>query len=64
MWPVNPERLAEREDWIARYEQLALGFASCRHVADPGNGPTERDADAVRALHDDACRANSALPLA
>ena len=64
VWPVNPERLEEREEWVARYEALAAGYASCRHVADLGDGPTDRDADAVRALHDDACRVHSELPLA
>jgi len=64
VWPVNPERLPERDAWIAAYEQRAEGFASCRHVADLGDGRVDRDVDAVRELHDDACRAGSTLPLA
>lgn len=64
VWPINPERLPEREAWIAVYEIVAEGYASCRLLADLGDGPLDDGADAVRALHDEACRAQSGLPLA
>jgi hypothetical protein len=64
VWPVNPERLPEREDWIALYELMTLGYASCRHLADLGDGPVDAGVDAVRELHDEACRADTGLPLA
>ncbi len=64
VWPVNPERLAEREQWIALYEVLTGGYASCRYLADLGDGPVDAGVDAVRELHDAACRADKGLPLA
>lgn len=64
VWPVQPEHLPERERWIEDYERRARDFASCRFVAAFGQGRIDRDADDVRALHDEFCRSDYDLPLA
>jgi len=63
-WPIKPERMAERRQWVADYERRSEGFAACRYVRTLGDGPTDPGIDAVRALHDRLCHADSTLPLA
>lgn len=64
-WPVQPERLPARKDWIARYESAAREYASCRFVEALGPEMSiDRTADAVRKLHDDLCRSTAELPIA
>lgn len=63
-WPVNEARMPERRAWIAQYEDQARGYAACRFVDAVGNAAFDGGVDAVRRLHDDLCRAESALPLA
>ena len=64
VWPVQPEHMPARERWIEDYERRARDFASCRFVAAFGKGRVDRDADDVRALHDEFCRSDYDLPLA
>ncbi len=64
VWPVNPESWPDRLLWIADYEVLAEGFASCRYVDTLGEGSAAPEIEAVRDLHDRLCRADSDLPLA
>ena len=64
IWPVKPERRAEREQWNARYEAAAQAYAACALVGDLGSGKIDPGADAVRELHDRESRAESGLPLA
>jgi len=65
VWPVAPQRLPERQAWVARYEARAAGFAACRFVGAVGaTGSTTFETLAVQALHDELCRADSTLPLA
>ena len=64
IWPVKPERLAERNQWNAKYEAAAQSYAACALVGDLGNGPIDAGAEVVRELHDRECRAESGLPLA
>lgn len=64
VWPVNPASLPDREAWIAIYELVSQDYASCGHVADLGDGPVDAAVDAVRELHDQACRADRTMPLA
>ncbi len=64
VWPVNPARLPERTRWIDAYEQQATGYAACRFLETIGTGPADREVEAVRSIHDEACRARSQLPLA
>lgn len=64
VWPVQEARRAERDAWIARYEEVACGFAACRFVAELGDGPAQARCVAVQRIHDDLSRAHSDLPLA
>ncbi len=64
VWPVRPERLAERTAWVEAYERAVEGFAACRHLATLGDGRRDPRVDAVRELHDRLSRARTPLPLA
>ena len=64
VWPVNPERKADRQRWIAAYEEASRGYASCRYLESLGKGAEDPVADAVRILHDELSRALSSLPIA
>ncbi len=64
VWPVNPERLPERQAWIASYERAAEGYAACQFVAALGSGRVDPAAAEVQRLHDDLSRANRNLPMA
>ena len=63
-WPINPERLPERREWITRYEQAARAYASCHFVEAMGSGSTDDSVRQVQELHDMLSRANDSLPLA
>lgn len=65
VWPVAPERLPEREAWVARYEAAAAGHAACAFVGAVGaTGVSTFETQAVRDTHDRLCRADSGLPIA
>jgi hypothetical protein len=63
-WPFPLEHVPRRQRWIEGYERLAVGHASCRFVERLGSSITHPEAEAVRALHDRLCQADSGLPLA
>ena len=65
VWPVAPDRLAQRDAWIARYEQAAEAYAACSYVESVGDlQATHPRALAVQQLHDERTRATSGLPIA
>lgn len=64
VWPVRPERRAERSRWLDDYETRAARFAACAHVETLGAAQGEQGAEEVRALHDELSRARSGLPIA
>ena len=64
VWPVNPERLPERNRWIEAYERAARDYASCRFIEDVGSGAMAPDAKAVQVLHDELCQATGEAPIA
>lgn len=64
IWPINPERLPDREQWVNEYERKSESFASCRYIADMGNNYVDTRAEQVRVLHDELCYAESDKPLA
>jgi hypothetical protein len=64
VWPINPERLPERERWVNEYEKKAESFASCRFIADMGSDRIDPDVDKIRVLHDEMCKAESDKSLA
>jgi len=64
VWPVAPERMAERQAWIRHYESVAAGFASCRFLEALGSGAAHPAAEAVRKIHDDRAQALSGRDIA
>ena len=64
VWPVRPELLGLRQSWVARYEELARGFAACRFVAALGGHGVDPSAEQVQRLHDEMCQAHGDLALA
>lgn len=64
VWPVTPERLPARRQWIEAYEKAAQGFAACRFVEALGPVADTLATRSVRTLHDEFCRANTDLPMA
>ncbi len=64
VWPVAPERLHLRQEWVEKYEAAARDYASCAFVESLGSSAVHPDARRVQELHDELCRANSQLPLA
>jgi hypothetical protein len=64
IWPIKPERLPEREQWVNEYERKSEGFASCGFIADMGSNDIDPTVERVRILHDDLCHAESGKPLA
>jgi hypothetical protein len=64
VWPVRPERLKERSDWIAAYERAARSYAACEFIEAIGSGIVHPAIGPVQKLHDDLCRATSGLPIA
>jgi hypothetical protein len=64
VWPVRPERLPERQEWIAAYEAMAAQYAACEFLDTVGSGVTHAQVATVVKLHDDLSRATSGLPIA
>lgn len=63
-WPVPREQQAERDAWVATYEQAANGFAACSLMEQLGNATMHPEVAEVIGLHDLLCSAQSELPLA
>lgn len=63
-WPYPAEHIERRKAWVAGYEALTPGFASCRFLERLGSHEVHPEAETVRALHDRLCQADSTLPLA
>ncbi len=64
VWPVRPERKADRARWVAEYESKREAYAACRFVEELGEGPEDPAARAIQILHDDLAGAVLDLPLA
>lgn len=64
VWPIKPERMADRQQWVADYERRAVSFAACGYLRTLGSGDIDPVVEQVRELHDRLSQANSALPLA
>lgn len=57
VWPVNPDKLALREQWVADYERAAASYAACRYLESLGSGTIHPQVAEVMALHDRESRA-------
>ncbi|MEO1035269.1 MAG: hypothetical protein AAFX44_06910 [Pseudomonadota bacterium] len=64
VWPIRPERMAERESWVDDYERKSRDYASCRYVSTVGMSHSDRRCEDVCRLHDELCRSDRDLPLA
>ena len=64
VWPVAAERLAQRHEWVARYESAASAFAACSFIESVGSGVVEPAVAEVQQLHDELSGASSRLPIA
>jgi len=64
VWPVKPEHMPARREWIARYEEASKAFSSCAFLETKGNGPVDPGVVPVMEWHDELCRAESGLPTA
>ena len=64
IWPVRPEGLRERSEWLAVYDEKATAFAACRFERELGDGAVNPLAQAVQRLHDQLSRSESDLPIA
>jgi hypothetical protein len=63
-WPVPPERMATRTEWIDAYEAAAVGYAACEFLETVGSGVVHPAVAPVVKLHDDLSRATSGRPIA
>lgn len=63
-WPVKPQHLPLRQQWVAIYEDKAKTHASCQFLRTYGSTQVHPAAEAVRHLHDELSRAHAGLPLA
>lgn len=61
VWPVHPDRLPLRQQWLDRYNAKAPGFASCHYVEDLGSGMIDAKVASVAKVHDALSRAHSGL---
>jgi hypothetical protein len=57
VWPVAPERMQERTEWIENYEKRAAGFAACSYVDSIGIGTIHPSLRSIVELHDSRSRA-------
>ena len=59
VWPVHPDRIHVRKQWIVAYEQAAATFAACHFVESLGSGVVHDDIREIVELHDREARANN-----
>lgn len=65
IWPIKPEKLAERERWVRSYEHRSRNIASCHFVMSLGSDDVHQKAERVQQIHDEKCLAmKTNLPLA
>jgi hypothetical protein len=57
VWPVRPEHIAIRNEWIAKYEAAAISFAACKYIESLGSGIVHDAIKPVVELHDLESRA-------
>jgi hypothetical protein len=64
VWPVAPEMLPARTEWVKDYEAKAEEFSACHFEESVGSGSEDSTARTVQRLHDDLCQATSDRPIA
>lgn len=64
VWPIRPERMPGRREWVRKYDAVARDFAACRFEETLGSQSLNRECEKVRRLHDRYCRSDGNLELA
>lgn len=64
VWPINPERLAERMEWIEQYQTVAKDYAACEYISTIGGGEVHSLVEPVLEIHDRLCQVTSGRPIA
>jgi hypothetical protein len=64
VWPIPAACMPAHLLWVDRYELASRAFAACAFLEALGSERTDERAERVRRIHDDACKAESGLPLA
>lgn len=64
VWPINPERLAERMEWIEQYQAVAKDYAACEYVTTIGGGEVHSFVEPVLEIHDRLCQVTLGRPIA
>ena len=59
IWPVRPERLQARTEWVSKYEHAAAAYAACHFIESVGSGKVHPEIGGVVELHDRETRANN-----
>lgn len=57
VWPVRPERMQMRNQWIKEYEAQAVSYSACRYIESFGSGVIHDRLKNVVQLHDSQSRA-------
>lgn len=63
-WPISPNKLAARNNWINNYQAKAEHYAACRFIKSFGNQIIDEKVIKVIELHDHFSKALSYLPIA
>jgi hypothetical protein len=50
VWPIAPERMSDRIDWVKNYEQVSINYASCRFLEKLGADVVDSKAEFIRTL--------------
>ncbi|MFD2255457.1 hypothetical protein ACFSSA_02105 [Luteolibacter algae] len=64
VWPVKPEYLPLRAEWIRRYSEAEKLFAACLYVGSKGQSFIHSEVRPVVEWHDELCKSTSDLPIA
>jgi hypothetical protein len=65
IWPINKNKMDEREEWVSRYEKMSKDYRSCRLEKDIGSNMVHDKCERLRVVHDFYCNVdNSDLNLA
>ncbi|OMH28021.1 hypothetical protein [Motiliproteus sp. MSK22-1] len=58
VWPIKEERMAERVDWVRKYDLRSEHYSSCRFLMSLGGDDVDPKAEFVRQLHDELCKSD------
>ncbi|MBJ9954680.1 MULTISPECIES: hypothetical protein [unclassified Acinetobacter] len=64
VWPVQENRMLDRDRWIAEYQARAKKYASCKFIEQLGSQMTHPKAKRVQSTHDQYCNATTNLEIA